>query len=259
MKYLFMTVCVGLCAWRCQQDARKLGPAIVEVAARPQSTDTLICPDGMPENESDTIPFNLFSPKNRDDVCGWWMPEDTVTPKGNFVKYLISNDTCCRSYLYLKWGNNRFENTGNVGGFRHFNPRMTPAYIAESDQYLFLESAASGGMPSTGWNLWVLPLVPGLKSAVYTTISNQAYDLRSLTIVREIYDAPGDYPLLEAYNIRTHQIKPIKLRHRISAASASWAIDSVSITPQHIFLRIGVLNDQDDMVDETIVLPNDIK
>jgi len=224
---------------------------------RPQ--DSIPCPGEMIENPTDTIPPNLYSPKVRFDFCGWYMPKDTVTPDGNYIHYLISNDSCCLDYLYLEWGNKQFRNIENLGSLRQFHPKMNPYYVMESRAYLFLEGSASGGIPIVGWSLWLFPLASGQKSEVFTTVAPDAYDLKSLTIVREVDYRRPDFPALEAFNIRTKRSKQIHLKNKISTISPTWAIDSISITPRSIFILLETLDKKGEIVLEKVFLPNDIK
>lgn len=259
MKYF--TIILAIVA--CQSPQAPENQKIIITQKSPElaaiNRDSIPCPETMLENPTDTIPPNLYAPKTRYDFCGWWMPEDTITPNGNFVNYMISNDTCCRDYLYLAWGNKQFRGLENLGPLRRFHPKMNPEYIGESKEYLFLESAASGGMPIVGWSLWLFPLTKAGKYEVYTTIAPEAFDLKSLTILREIEENRDDFYALEAYNIRTKRTKQIRFKNKLGSASPAWAIDSVSITPKSIFVRVETLNKRDEIVLENIFLPNDIK
>ncbi len=189
------------------------------------------------------------------------MPDDTITPSGNFVKYLISNDTCCRDYLYLNWGNAQFHQTENLGELRQFHPKMNPWYVGENDQYLFLEGAANGGLPIIGWMLWVFPLDLGLQSNSHTMVAYDAYDPKSMTIVREIdYEDKTEHYAFEAYNIRTQRVKPVRFKNRIlNDIRLCMGIDSISVTPHTIFLRVNAYDKNDNEVKEVLLLPNDIK
>ena len=259
MKYLFAIFC-ALCA--CQHAPVKQNLAETAGLPSPAVQDSVICPGEMEQIWPDSIPADLFAPKNRKLVCGsygWYMPDDTITPSGNFVKYLISNDTCCRDYLYLNWGNSHFHQTENLGELRQFHPKMNPRYVGENDQYLFLEGAGSGGLPVIAWLLWVFPLNQNERYGRYETIGPETYDLKSMTILRAVEKNATDYLAIEAYNIRTSHVKPIRLRKRIRKDAPTWDIDSVAITPQSIFLRIEGYDNKGQTVTETVFLPNDIK
>ncbi len=260
----FLAILCALCACHCQHAPAK--QSLTEVVGLPQSViqDTVICPGEMREMQAKSIPANLFAPRNRRLTCGdygWYMPDDTVTPKGNFVKYLISNDTCCREYLYLNWGNAKFHRTENLGELRQFHPKTNPRYTGETDQYLFLEGAANGGFPITGWLLWAFPLASKEEDyQLYSTLDQDAYDLKSMTLLREVEKNTTDNLVIEAYNMRTKRIKPIHLPKQIRKnASSDWSIDSISVTPRTIFLQLGGYDKQGKEVKETLLLPNDIK
>ena len=138
----FLAILCLLCACNCQHAPTKQNLAEVVGLPRTIEQDTVICPGEMRERQVDRIPADLFAPKDRKLACGdygWYLPDDTVTPMGTFVKYLISNDTCCREYLYLNWGNAKFHRTENLGELRQFHPKTNPRYTGETDQYLFLE------------------------------------------------------------------------------------------------------------------------
>ncbi len=131
---------------------------------------------------------------------------------------------------------------------------MTPFYVGDSNKHLFLESATSGGMPILGWNLWVLPLSPDQDYETYNPIEADAYDLASMTIIQEV-DKP-DIHAWEAYNIRTHRTKPICFKHKLLQDVSNVTIDSISITPETIFLSVET---NDGTVQEVLALANDIK
>lgn len=253
MKY-FLLLFTLLNLYQCSQKDERQTYIAEKQSVAILSGDSILCPENLLEHQSDTIPPTLFAPKIRYDICGWWMPEDTITPNGNFINYLISNDTCCRDYLYLAWGNNYFKNLENLGLLRQYHPKMSPGYIGESEDYLFFGSPDVSGLPSTGWDIWLFPLSAGSHSAVFTTISPDAFDLKSLTIVREVEENRTDFNVIEAYNIRTKRVKKIQLKSSLNSASPTWSLDSISITPQTIFVRIWTR----DSV-ETIFLPNDLK
>lgn len=255
----FLALSALLCACHSQPQPAKQQPLETAVAPQVQEKSSIICPGDMREPTTDSIPTDLFAPGNRENVCGWWMPEDTTTPKGSFVKYLISNDSCCLDNLYIRWGTAKIQNIEALSPLRQFHPRMTPCYVGESDKYLFMESAASGGLPTIGWNLWLFPLESGRHSEVYATAAPEAYDLKSLTIIREVEENRTGHNFLEAYNIRTHRVKPIRLKNRIMTDLPHLAIDSVSVTPKTIFLRVETYDKNDKPVDEVVILPNDIK
>ena len=247
-----------LCAMHCQRTPDKQNNVVAKTPLL-LPKDTIISYRDRLNNSNDSIPVDLYAPKKRGNIDGWWMPEDEITPKGNFVKYLISRDSCCIDNLYLKWGNKRCSNLESLGCLRLFNPRMNPYFVSESDKYLFMISTADGGMPTASWNLWLFPLVSGHHSEVYSMVAPDAYDQRSMTIVREVEKNKTDYNFLEAYNITTRRVKPIMFKNRLRTIAASWAIDSISITAETIFLSVQTYDKSDRPVDETIVLPNDIK
>jgi hypothetical protein len=253
----FIVLSVFFCA--CQLSPPNQQSASLSTISQTHTENPIICPGEMLEPPTDSIPTDLFAPENREDICDWRMPDDTVTAKGIFVKYLISNDTCCRDNLYIQWGNAKFQNIEALSPLRQFHPKMNPRYVGESDEYLFMESAASGGLPIVGWNFWLFPLALGRHSEVYATVAPEAYDLKSLTIIREVEVNRTEYHFLEAYNIKTQRVKPIKFKNRLSAASPTWALDSISVTPRTIFLSLEVQDDNGEIVTEKIILPNDIK
>jgi hypothetical protein len=226
----------------------------------PQDSSLVICADGLSDAvSSDTaIPADLFAPPNRNDICGWHMPEDTTTPAGNFVQYRISNDSCCRNFLYLRWGNKHLQNTANLGQLRQFRPRMTPEFVHESDEYLFLTGAGNGSSPPDGSkNLWLFPLQPNDSFAV---VHNLGWDRKSMTIIRYAEPYGAESPGLEAYNLRTKRIKKIDFGRRSrSVFPLSSDIDSLSITPATIFMKIWTTDAKGEALLKTIVLKNDIK
>ncbi len=114
MKSLLYIVSI-LCACQFQRSNGKQNLSAAEGLPQAMVKDSIICPDDELGN-SDRIPADLFAPKDRNDICGWTMPDDTLTPKGSFLKYRISNDSCCRSNLYLEWGNSQFKRIINLGG-----------------------------------------------------------------------------------------------------------------------------------------------
>ena len=241
------------------QTVRTITSLAPSTTANTRPQDSIPCPGKMLENALDTIPTDLYSPKIRGNVCGWWMPKDTITPNGNFVRYLISKDSCCLDYLFLEWGNKHFRNIENLGSLRQFHPRMNPEFIGESKQFIMMEAAASGGVPVDGWRLWLFPLSKDAHFEVYDAICSEAIDFKSLTILRSTDDNNSDNPGLELYNILTKRSKPIKLKNRILHDPPAGAIDSVSITPRKFFLRIETYDKNDKIGFETISFANDLK
>lgn len=254
----FLALSALLYACHSQPQHAKQQPAETAVASQVQRKDSVICPGDMQESSTDSIPPGLFAPENREDICGWRMPEDTVTVKGNFIKYLISNDSCCLDNLYIEWGNSKYRHIETFPPLRQFHPKMTPELLAETNDCLFLEGAASGGLPVIGSLLYVFPLQGNGQVEGYEMISWEAFDPNSMTLVREVENATERH-FIEAYNIRTHKTKPFRFKNRQLCASASWAVDSVSVTPQKIFVRMSLVDDKDESIIETLVLSNDIK
>ncbi len=60
-----------------------------------------------------------------------------------------------------------------------------------------------------------------------------------MTLIREI-ESPTATCFLEAYNINTGRTKQIRFRHRLDPNDYQASIDSISITPQIIFVRIEI-------------------
>jgi hypothetical protein len=243
------------CAISCQQNNPNKQLMLAQTPAH-TPTDTIYCPDDNDSHSNYLIPDDLFAPKNREEMCdGWYMPEDMVTPNKNYIQYLISNDTCCREYLYLKWGNEHFQGLENLDQLRIFHPRMTPTFFSESKDYIIMLRAASGGWPIAGWDFLFFPLDSSLSYQEYFTISPDAFDQKSSTLIREVENNHTDEYLLEAFNIKTGHITPIKFKHKRIKDDLSWGIDSISITTKHIYLH---LYDYEDSIgrQETIFIPN---
>ena len=249
--FLLGLLCVFL-VWACQNSARPGSP--IPAAANP--IPIIICPNDNVQYGLDSIPANLISANNREDVCGNWFPRDTVTPQGNYVKYLISNDSCCLSNLYVEWGNGHFKQLQCLDDLRLFHPKVYPQWWLESPDYLFLGSAASSGLPVSGWNLSLYPLKTRQEVKTYELIDPDAFDLQSMTLLREV-ESPTVTRLLEAYNIKTGRTKPIHFRHRLDPDDYMGSIDSLSITAQVIFIRLEI--DRENGSEQEIVrLKNDI-
>ena len=90
-------------------------------------------------------------------------------------------------------------------------------------------------------------------------MSDDVYDLNSMTIVGALSaeKQTPDYTF-EAYNLRTHRIKAIRLKNRIIDLEPIMAIDSISVTPKTIFLRVEAYDKKKRAGMETLVLTNDI-
>ncbi len=265
MKYTFLIIIIFF-SCNGQPPPEKSAAVVSKIPMQAQAKDSIICPDGNVQYDLDSIPPNLISVNKSDEgVCGHWFPEDTVTPAGNYVKYLISNDSCCLSNLYVEWGNAKFKGTECLGDLRLMHPRIYPQFSAESTDYLFLESAASSGLPAVGWLLSLYPLHQGEKIHTYEIFGLGTFDLQSLTVLREIEKPTGKY-FLEAYNIKTKRTKriqfknslPIYFKDRGSPNDRDWGIDSISITPSIIFLRVNFEKENGHLIQEIVELKNDI-
>ena len=124
----------------CQSQQPSVKQQVAETQILPQ--DSVICPDDI-ERSADSIPPNLFSPKQRENICGGWIPEDTLTAGGNHIKYLITNDICCRYNLYIAWGNKYMERTEAIPALRTFHAKMIPDFLAETKEAIYLPHIAA--------------------------------------------------------------------------------------------------------------------
>jgi hypothetical protein len=209
----------------------------------------IICPDFDFDRSADIIPQDLFFPGDS-MICGGWVLEDTITPRGNYFRHLISNDTCCQNNLYIGWGNTTIHNFGNIPSIRTFHPKMTPFYEFEDENNLYLTGAGSSGLPVVGLLLYVLPLKSGVEYQMYDYIE---WDVKSYTILDYDFDDEKGRTLI-ATNLLTNKTKKIRFKNPVSSHSDPWIVDSLSVNSDQIFIKMAFL----DTYKEQVTVPNDI-
>jgi hypothetical protein len=184
------------------------------------------------------------------------LPRDTVTKRGNFVRYLLAEDSCCADNVYLRWGNAQFSRTYIMPRVRLYRSYFTPLLVHETKDYLILEHGCATSCSA----VLFLPLN---KSEPPRDISEVVgYDPQSYTVVHGLTNPhqETDTEFLQATNIKTRQVKRIIFKHNGTAVQKTKQIDSCRIDKQDIYLSATLYDSQkDEEVMEEVRLPNDIR
>lgn len=207
------------------------------------------------DHDSMRIPVDLkiFSRKSKDV---YWISNDTITKNKNFIKYLKSNDSCCRDNIYINWGNdtvNRIFIAQNVLNYRVY---FTPRFIAETKDYLILEH----GCATDCWAVLFLPLNNFENPQDVLDIIK--YDKNNFTVVKGLddYFKETEHEFIEAYNVKTKKTKRIKFKNSGISAVRRQLIDSCKITDKFIYIKAELFDrGKDNDVIEVLRLDNDIK
>lgn len=184
------------------------------------------------------------------------IPKDTTTLKRNFVKYLISADSCCLDNIYINWGNDTINRLMIIPTVRQFRSYFTPSLKFEADEYLILEH----GCATDCWAVLFLPLNnSGSPVDVFDIVK---YNPQNYTVVRMIehYDARNEHEFLEAINVKTGKVKRIIFEFSGIASRQVGLINTCIITNDKIHL-VAELYDKglEKDVIEVLDLENDIK
>jgi len=206
-----------------------------------QFRDSLIIPD-------DLMTFL------RDSSNTFWIPNDTITKSGNYVKYLKTRNKYCIDNLYIKWGNdsvNRIFIAQNVLQYRSY---FTPELVAETKDYLILEHGCATDCSA----VLFLPLNNSEKVHDITDVIK--YSKTNYTIIKAIDDNENEHEFIEALNIKTNKTKRIIFKYSGTAARLIFLVDSCNITNNEIYVRANLYDSEKEKdVVEIVRLKNDIK
>jgi hypothetical protein len=185
------------------------------------------------------------------------LPRDTVTKRGNFVRYLLTEDSCCADNVYLRWGNARFSRTYIMPRVRRYRSYFTPMLEHETKDYLILWHGCATDCKA----LLFLPL--NNYEAPLDLVEVVGYDPQSYTVVHGFGnpEQANYFEFLRAINAKTRKTKRIIFRHSAMAAQQRDVIDSCRVDKQHIYLKatLRLAEDRDEDVTEVLRLPNDIR
>lgn len=186
------------------------------------------------------------------------LPRDTVTRRGSFVRYRLTEDSCCADNVYLRWGNARFSRTYIMPRVRHYRSYFTPRLKHESKDYLILWH----GCATDCGALLFLPLNQTEQPLDITEVVG--YDPRSYTVVHGFGNPEQEnyFEFLRVVNVKTRKIKRIIFRYPAMAAQQRDVIDSCQIDKRSIYLKATLYDSSrqgnQDVIEE-IRLPNDIR
>jgi hypothetical protein len=196
--------------------------------------------------------LNTFS---RDSSNTYWIPKDTITLQGNFLKYYISNDSCCFNNIYLNWGNDTVNRIEIAQSVRQFRTYFTPFLAHQTIDYLILEH----GCATDCWALLFLPL--NNFETTHSILNVVRYNPDNYVVICGISDYMNinDHEFIEAVNIKTGRRQRIIFKNIAKAASPLYQIDSCLITDNDIYVR-AILYDKKNKKDtvEVVRLKNEI-
>lgn len=242
---LLLIVMLALLA--CNPESKKVSSKEEATSAKTTPVESL--------RDSLIIPDHLISPSRTDGQTYPVPPPDTVTARNNYVRYLISPDSCCSDNIYIQWGNDTVQRIEIVPSVRAFRSYFTPTLVNETKDYLMLWHGCATGCQA----LLFLPLNNHEKPRDISDFI--CYDPATATVVSVIDDEQQtDYEFAEAVNVKTGKRKAIRFNHRGVAAIRNQIIDSCRITDKSIYVRANLYDDklQKDVVQE-LELTNNFK
>jgi len=182
------------------------------------------------------------------------LPQDTITKRGNFVRYLLTEDSCCADNVYIRWGNAGFSCTYIARGVRDYRSYFTPHLKHETKDYLILWHGCATGCQA----LLFLPL--NKQEKLLDVEDVVGYDPQSYTVVHGFPnpDQETDFEFLQAVNAKTRKTKRVVFRHMGRMAQRSQSVDSCRVDRQKIRINATLLQDEKEVAEE-LILPNDIQ
>ncbi len=185
------------------------------------------------------------------------LPYDTVTSRGNFVRYLLTDDSCCADNVYLRWGNARFSRTYIIPRVRQYRSYFTPMLAHETKDYLILEH----GCATDCGAVLFLPLNKTEQPQDIEAVVG--YDPQSYTVVHGFANFKREtaFEFLQATNVRTRKTRRIVFRHPAMAALLRNVVDSCRVDKRSIYLKatLRLAEEREEQVTEEVRLPNDIQ
>jgi hypothetical protein len=190
------------------------------------------------------------------DSNTYWIPQDTVTKNRNFIKYLKTQNLCCRDNIYLNWGNDSVNRIFIVQSVLQLRTYFTPEFVAETNDYLILEHGCATDCRA----VLFLPLNNSEKP--HDIIDIVKFNKKNYTLVKGIEDNDdvNEHEFIEAINVKTNLKKRIIFKHSGLAARWTFLIDSCNISDKEIYIKANLHDRQKNKnVVEIVRLPNDIK
>jgi len=205
-------------------------------------------------HDSMIIPENITT-FSRNTQETYWIPPDTITKQGNYIKYLITKDSCCYDNIYINWGNDSVNRIEIAQSIRQYRSYFTPELTHETKEYLILEHGCATDCSA----LLFLPINKSEK--VHHIFGVITYNSENLTVICKVEDklVNDEKASLEAVNIRTGKIKLIKFHHTGMAVNPVYSIDSSKVTDAEIYLRANLYDTSKNIdVVEELRVNNDI-
>jgi hypothetical protein len=207
------------------------------------------------DRDSLIIPHDLKT-FSRDSEDTYWIPKDTTTVHKNFIKYLITNDSCCSDNIYLNWGNDSINRIEIAQYVRQCRSYFTPYLVHETSEYLILEHGCATDCSA----VLFLPLNNSEKVKSFLDIID--YNPGNYTVIKAIDNnlEENEHEFIEAVNAKTNKTKRIIFKNSGLAARLIFLVDSCNISDDEIYIRANLYDKQKDKkVVEELRLRNDIK
>lgn len=204
--------------------------------------------------DSLTIPQSI-STFSRESENSFWIPKDTMTVHGNFLKYLITNDSCCLNNIYINWGNDSVNRIEIAQSIRQFRSYFTPSLVHETEDYLILEHGCSTECKA------VLFLPLNTYEKIHHILNIVKYDPKTSIVICGLLDNTflSKHEFVVAINIKTGNQKRITFKNSTTAANPILLIDSCNISDDEIYLKANLNDNEKNFVIEELRLLNDIK
>jgi hypothetical protein len=214
-------------------------------------------PQRLPSAHDDSLMPAHFVPRTRQDTAYVDIPADTITPRRTFLRYRVTQDSCCSDNVYLQWGNPTWQRTYLARSVRTYRSYFTPMLVQETPDYLVLWQ----GCATDCFALLFLPL--NQTEPPQNIDDVVGYNLQNYTVVHGLLgpEQENEKEFVQAYNVKTKQKKRIVFHHAANRVAHSKAIDSCWIDAHHIYLRATLAagaSRQQEVV-ERLTLPNDIR
>jgi len=198
------------------------------------------------------ISRNLIAFQRADS--NYFIPKDTFTIHGEFLKYLITNDSCCSDNIYLNWGNDTISRIYISACARQLRPYFTPELKWVTKDYFILERACATDCRA----VLFFPLNNSEPVRDFQGIIG--YDPLSYTVLAELdAEQQTEFEFIRALNVKTGKTKRIVFQHSSTAAQHLFSIDSCRINADEIYIKADLLDRATDKrIIEELKLKNDI-
>ncbi len=216
--------------------------------------DEYAIPDDRNFHDSLIIPTDIRT-FTRSTGSTYWIPKDTVTKNRNYVRYLLTKDSCCWDNIYIQWGNDTVKRIEIAQSVRQFRTYFTPEFISETKDYLIFEHGCATSCAA------VLFLPLNNYEEVHSVLDIVKYDPVTYTVVAGLSNGDDEREFLEAINIKTGKKKRIIFKYLGKAAAEKTSlVDSCNISANEIYIRANLYDEKNDKdVVEILRLQNEIK